>query len=342
MLGTAAAPPSLSVTTTEQPQSPPRTRHRGLSYLRAYTQHRLSSSNSNPSSPTSPSNSRPTRLSLSRSQSYPKSPEANTNSPSTPQAVERSQRAGTESVGDIIRAAQESRLTTGPASELQVSSTSPLEVPGIENPILEEEAESVTGTSSMARSKVTNGARATDQTGSSGTQAPSAARAVLANGTSDDIEDNGPPTIRFYPHQELPNGRPSLHFSPIVRTLPSQTSVIKVGRYSEREGIPVANPTTPSDAPVGFKSKVVSRKHCEFSFQNGAWHIKDVASSSGTFLNHVRLSQPNQASRLFPVKDGDVVQLGIDFRGGEEMIFRCVKIRIECNRSWQQRPNKFK
>ena len=47
-------------------------------------------------------------------------------------------------------------------------------------------------------------------------------------------------------------------------------------------------------------------------------------------------------SKLFPIKDGDIVQLGIDFRGGEEMIFRCVKIRIECNRSWQKRPNNFK
>lgn len=42
------------------------------------------------------------------------------------------------------------------------------------------------------------------------------------------------------------------------------------------------------------------------------------------------------------MNDGDVVQLGIDFRGGEEMIFRCVKIRIECNRGWQKALNNFK
>lgn len=47
-------------------------------------------------------------------------------------------------------------------------------------------------------------------------------------------------------------------------------------------------------------------------------------------------------SRLYAIKDGDIVQLGIDFRGGEEMIFRCVRIRVECNRSWQQQPNEFK
>ncbi|KAE8325623.1 hypothetical protein BDV39DRAFT_102290 [Aspergillus sergii] len=149
-------------------------------------------------------------------------------------------------------------------------------------------------------------------------------------------------TIRFFPHQDSHgNSRPSLPFIPISRTLPSESSVIKVGRYSERDGLPVANPTEPSDAPVGFKSKVVSRKHCEFLYLNGQWHLKDVGSSSGTFLNHMRLSQPNMASRLYTVKDGDIVQLGIDFRGGEEMIFRCVRIRIECNRSWQQQPNEF-
>ncbi|RMZ90351.1 hypothetical protein DV736_g2408, partial [Chaetothyriales sp. CBS 134916] len=96
-----------------------------------------------------------------------------------------------------------------------------------------------------------------------------------------------------------------------------------------------------STSHIGFKSKVVSRKHCEFTFLSGQWHIKDVASSSGTFLNHIRLSQPNTESRQFPIKDGDIVQLGIDFRGGEEMIFRCVKIRIECNRAWQKKLNTF-
>lgn len=150
-------------------------------------------------------------------------------------------------------------------------------------------------------------------------------------------------TIRFFPYQDTyQSSRPSLPFVPVTRTLPSESCVVRVGRYSERDGIPIPNPAEPSDAPVGFKSKVVSRKHCEFMFINGQWHVKDVGSSSGTFLNHMRLSQPNMVSRLYSIKDGDIVQLGIDFRGGEEMIFRCVRIRIECNRSWQQQPNEFK
>jgi len=41
------------------------------------------------------------------------------------------------------------------------------------------------------------------------------------------------------------------------------------------------------------------------------------------------------------VNDGDIVQLGIDFKGGEEMIFRCVKMRLELNRGWQNKLNTF-
>lgn len=150
------------------------------------------------------------------------------------------------------------------------------------------------------------------------------------------------PTIRLFPHQDPRSTRPSLSFPATSRTLPHEDCVIRVGRYSERDVNPNPPPHTPSSAPVGFKSKVVSRRHCEFWCSQGQWYIKDVKSSSGTFLNHIRLSQPSAESKPFPVHDGDVVQLGIDFRGGEEMIFRCVKIRVECNRAWQKTINNYK
>ena len=150
------------------------------------------------------------------------------------------------------------------------------------------------------------------------------------------------PTIRLIPHHDPRSNRPSLAFPPIQRTLPHEDCIIRVGRYSERDANPNPPANTPSSAPIGFKSKVVSRRHCEFWCSQGQWYIKDVKSSSGTFLNHIRLSQPNIESRPWPVNDGDVVQLGIDFRGGEEMIFRCVKIRMECNRAWQKTLNNYK
>ncbi|KAL8735986.1 MAG: hypothetical protein Q9166_000548 [cf. Caloplaca sp. 2 TL-2023] len=167
------------------------------------------------------------------------------------------------------------------------------------------------------------------------------ATATISTVAPKDAPSHELPSIRLVPHQDPRANRPSLMFPPMARTLPSDDSIIRVGRYSERDAAPNPPPNVPSAAPVGFKSKVVSRKHCEFWCQNGQWYIKDVKSSSGTFLNHIRLSQPSVESRPFPVKDGDVVQLGIDFRGGEEMIFRCVKIRVECNRGWQKALNSF-
>ena len=150
------------------------------------------------------------------------------------------------------------------------------------------------------------------------------------------------PTIRFIPYQDPRSTKPSLAFTATSRTLPHEGCVIRVGRYSERDSSPGPGPNLPSAAPVGFKSKVVSRRHCEFWCSQGQWYVKDVKSSSGTFLNHIRLSQPSTESKPFPVNDSDIIQLGMDFRGGEESIFRCVKIRIECNRAWQRSLNNFK
>ncbi|KAK4137212.1 SMAD/FHA domain-containing protein [Trichocladium antarcticum] len=149
------------------------------------------------------------------------------------------------------------------------------------------------------------------------------------------------PSIRFSTFYDPRATRPSLKFAPISRTLPSSGEVIRVGRYSERDNQPNVPVNAPSAAPVGFKSKVVSRRHCEFWYEDGKWYIRDVKSSSGTFLNHIRLSPPGTESKPYPVNDGDIVQLGIDFKGGEEMIFRCVKMRLELNRGWQNKLNTF-
>lgn len=165
----------------------------------------------------------------------------------------------------------------------------------------------------------------------------SSSNTPITEGAAGPSKSNTKSTIRFFPYQDPHNPtRPSLSFSTISRTVTDDDSLISVGRYSERE-----SKDTGIHA-VGFKSKVVSRKHCEFSHIKDSWFIRDVGSSSGTFLNHIRLSQPNVESKPYPVRDGDLVQLGIDFRGGEEMIFRCVRMRIECNRMWQKKANRYK
>ncbi|WVF67602.1 hypothetical protein IAT40_002360 [Kwoniella sp. CBS 6097] len=93
---------------------------------------------------------------------------------------------------------------------------------------------------------------------------------------------------------------------------------------------------------AAFKSKVVSRSHAEIWCEpGGKFYIRDTASSSGTFLNHIRLSSPNTESRPTMLNDGDVLQLGVDYQGGTEEMFRCVKMRVEVGREWQRGANEF-
>ena len=71
------------------------------------------------------------------------------------------------------------------------------------------------------------------------------------------------PTIRFIPHVETRSSRPSLHFTALTRTLKNANQMVKVGRYSERDNHPSNPDSSPDVLPVGFKSKVVSRRHCQ-------------------------------------------------------------------------------
>ncbi|KAI7826250.1 hypothetical protein BX661DRAFT_198874 [Kickxella alabastrina] len=84
---------------------------------------------------------------------------------------------------------------------------------------------------------------------------------------------------------------------------------------------------------IAFKSKVVSRSHAEVWTENGQFFIKDTKSSSGTFLNHMRLSPAGVESRAHPLHDGDILQLGVDYQGDP----------AEINRNWQRsKENPFR
>ncbi|CAG8574267.1 6780_t:CDS:2, partial [Scutellospora calospora] len=140
-------------------------------------------------------------------------------------------------------------------------------------------------------------------------------------------EDQGP-AIRIVPYIDGPR---SLRFDIIEREVPEGV-VIKIGRFTDK---------TLAPNRVTFRSKVVSRGHAEIWSENGKFYIRDTKSSSGTFLNHQRLSAPSAESKPFELNDGDVVQLGVDYQGGTEEIYRCVKMRVELNRSWQRQANPF-
>ncbi|CAR26708.1 ZYRO0B16258p [Zygosaccharomyces rouxii] len=133
---------------------------------------------------------------------------------------------------------------------------------------------------------------------------------------------------------------PGLSFDPVIRTAGPGSQLV-IGRYTERVREAIAK-IPEQYHPVVFKSKVVSRTHGCFKVDSqGNWFIRDVRSSSGTFLNHQRLAPASTMSKDTLIHDGDILQLGMDFRGGTEEIYRCVKMRVEINRSWKRRANAF-
>lgn len=145
--------------------------------------------------------------------------------------------------------------------------------------------------------------------------------------------------IRLVPHLE---SRRSLKFDPITRDLKPTDPALRIGRFTDRSGLGLSAVNALGSNKLAFKSKVVSRAHAEISVDAaGKFWIKDTKSSSGTFLNHMRLSTANTESRQHQVRDGDILQLGVDYQGGTEDIYKSVKIRIELGREWQASANAF-
>lgn len=147
-------------------------------------------------------------------------------------------------------------------------------------------------------------------------------------------------SVRLTPIIDHSSSNTGLYFSPLIRRLKPKDQ-ISIGRYTEKNKSAAHAPQGLS-APIVFKSKVVLRTHALFQCnEDGLWFLKDCKLSSGTFLNNIRLSQASQELTLWPLIDGDVVQLGLDYRGGTEEVYRCVKMRCEFNRSWQRKVNRF-
>jgi pSer/pThr/pTyr-binding forkhead associated (FHA) protein len=117
----------------------------------------------------------------------------------------------------------------------------------------------------------------------------------------------GVPHIRLCP--ALDGSSRSLPFPPLERDIPDGV-VLKLGRFAERRDTP--------NYCITFRSKVVSRTHAEIWYEEGSFLLKDCKSSSGTFLNNIRLSPAGVESSNFPLRDGDIIQLGVEYQGGSE------------------------
>ena len=154
------------------------------------------------------------------------------------------------------------------------------------------------------------------------------------------MDKDGRFSVRLTPLIDHSSSSAGLYFSPVIRKIKPKNA-LNIGRYTEKNKA-AAHAAQGSSAPIVFKSKVVSRTHASLECNDeGQWFLKDCKSSLGTFLNHIRLSPASQESMLMPVIDGDIIQLGMNYRGGTEEVYRCVKMRCEFNKSWQRKVNQF-
>lgn len=358
----ASSPPSSILASSPGGTSSTRTgRLRGLSYLRHYTHsHHHNSTNSSSSSSRAAPTVVTTTATASPTAAAPQhhhQHQGTSTSSATPGNCTATQHQQQQQASNPVQTPRTQRRVTSPLNNAESNSWIPTVsgVSGLSRLASLPAAE--LSTSSVHATNVSGGTTSPGPHNPEGQQNQVNIDAALANddttsamtrattltvpghqGTSPTTVELAEPqsfSIRFSPHLDHRSTRQSLQFSPIERTLKQPDERIRVGRFNDRDA------KSPG-APVGFKSKVVSRRHCEFWCENGQWFVKDVKSSSGTFLNHVRLSAPGMESKPFPLQDGDVLQLGIDFKGGEEQIFRCVQIRVELNRAWQRALNNFK
>lgn len=158
----------------------------------------------------------------------------------------------------------------------------------------------------------------------------SAAKPLLrATFSSNNHNDNSPiHRIRLVPHLDSLR---ALRFDPITCDLRDGDTPICIGRFTDQS----------DTSKLAFNSKVVSRAHAEIWSDNGKFYIKDAKSSSGTFLNRLRLSPAGSESKPHQLKDGDIVQLGVDYQGnGTDDNYKSVKMRIEVQRISSSRESR--
>ncbi|KAJ3276350.1 hypothetical protein HDV01_004973 [Terramyces sp. JEL0728] len=163
--------------------------------------------------------------------------------------------------------------------------------------------------------------------------------------------------IQLFPHSETPlhrqdQNRPFL-FTPVEKKV-VYGNIVQIGRKIDRskdthrgttrEDRAAQNVSTDynhmsSDKDgktnydcVAFRSKVVSRHHAEIWVgKDEQLYFRDVGSSSGSFLNRLRLSPSGKESRPYPLKSGDIIQLGVDYQGRQEEIYKAVMIKVFIN-----------
>ncbi|KAJ3034784.1 hypothetical protein HDV00_004646 [Rhizophlyctis rosea] len=138
--------------------------------------------------------------------------------------------------------------------------------------------------------------------------------------------------LQLVPVADESGGRPIGEV--VDRTLKEGTP-LRIGRQVVKEGQTITpqpkhgiSPAKAGDQDIWFMSKVVSRNHAEVWIKDGEVYVKDIGSSSGTWLNQMRLSPSGKESRPYTLRDGDTLRFGADFRDKPQDIYKSVNLRV--------------
>ncbi|KAJ3223217.1 hypothetical protein HDU81_009316, partial [Chytriomyces hyalinus] len=132
--------------------------------------------------------------------------------------------------------------------------------------------------------------------------------------------------IPFVPQGQQPN--PTVD---CVERKIREGEIVRIGRKVIKNGVEqLLEGQKDSPLNIWYQSKVVSRSHAEIWIQDGQLFVKDSGSSSGTFLNKMRLSPSGKESKPFTIRENDLLVFGVDYKGktdGDDL-YKCVSVRI--------------
>ncbi|KAJ3400734.1 hypothetical protein HDU80_006647 [Chytriomyces hyalinus] len=147
-------------------------------------------------------------------------------------------------------------------------------------------------------------------------------------------EEQVPPVMRELHFQLIPFVPQGQQPNPTVDCVERKIregEIVRIGRKVIKNGVEqLLEGQKDSPLNIWYQSKVVSRSHAEIWIQDGQLFVKDSGSSSGTFLNKMRLSPSGKESKPFTIRENDLLVFGVDYKGktdGDDL-YKCVSVRI--------------
>ncbi|KAI9206250.1 uncharacterized protein BJ171DRAFT_597913 [Polychytrium aggregatum] len=141
--------------------------------------------------------------------------------------------------------------------------------------------------------------------------------------------------VSFYWTYEGQSGRRSISLDEFERSPASGNDIkiktVPIGR------LPNAQITGEGDTVLMFASKVVSRQHAILiiSHPEQKVFLQDSGSSSGTFLNGVRISPHGRESPKIQLHHGDWIKLGEDYETPDKALHRSIAMRVALGSFWR-------